>query len=363
MNLDRLEVDHFRILEQVELDLQPGISLFTGPNGAGKTSLLETTHLLARGKSFRRGSVESQIHHAADTLTVRGRFSHQLGTMRVDFAKRRSEPLELQRDRRRVERVSDMVLAVPLQTFLPDLAELVLGPPQQRRRWLDIALLYADPTALQTMAHYRHVLRQRNAALRLRQLAQLDAWDVEMSASATAVTAVRMQCFAAMAEHVKACVLELCPELEISMSIYSGYGEGEFAVELAQQRARDVKLSMTHTGPHRADIRIRIGVSNSLRSGTTAVATRLSQGQARALAAAFKLGQVRYLKSLGFESLLLVDDLGSEWDGAHCDRFLALVRELGSQALCSAVDEAALPAKWHRRWARFRLAQGRLVNP
>lgn len=362
MILDRLEVDHFRIIEQAALELQPGINLFTGPNGAGKTSVLEATHLLARGKSFRRGGVESQIQHGSDTVAVRGRLRGATSSMRLDCLKRRGEPIELRRNRTRIERVSDIVKAVPLQVFLPDLAELIFGAPLARRRWLDFGLLYQSDAALGTMAHYRHVLRQRNAALRRREHNQLDAWDVELAASADALQTLRETCFEAMRSHVESCVNHLCPELDVSLRLFHGYNGTDFASELGAQRQRDVQLRMTNTGPHRADIRVRLGVANAQRSRTATAAARLSQGQARALAAAFKLGQVQYLKELGFESLLLVDDIGSEWDADHCARFLELVKTLGPQALCSAVDTEALPQAWRKRVTQYRLRAGEVTD-
>ena len=361
MILDRLEVDHLRILESLQLDLEPGINLFTGPNGAGKTSLLEAVHLLVRGKSFRRGGLESLIQQTSNGMSIRGRFSSDETSIRLDFEKRRGKPLELRRDRRRIERISEIVSLVPIQTFLPDLAELIFGAPIERRKWLDLGLLYKSLDSLRTMAHFRHVLRQRNAALRTRQLKQLDAWDFELVASAEALTSIRQQCFDDMIKEVAYCMEQLCPELEISMGFFPGYHGEKFADELAKHRTRDVKLHMTNSGPHRADIHVRISVDGKQRKALPSAAALASQGQARALAASFKLGQVQYLKTRGFRSLLLVDDLGSEWDDLHCSRFLNLMSAIGSQVLSSAVSADLLPRQWRERVSRFELNQGKLL--
>ena len=361
MKLDRLEVDHLRIIEHAALDPQPAINLFTGANGAGKTSLLEAVHLLVRGKSFRRGGLESQIRHASDAMAVRGRFASEQSTTRIDIAKSRGEPLELRRDRRRVERISEIVALIPMQTFLPDLADLIFGAPNERRKWLDLGLLYESRDSLRTMAHFRHVLRQRNAALRMRHLAQLDAWDFELAASAEAITSLRRKCFTSMAEQVAACAAQLCPELSVSVQFYPGHSGDDFIADLTKQRARDVQLRMTNAGPHRADIRVRISVDRASRRSAPMAAALVSQGQARALAAAFKLGQVQFLKTQGVHSVLLVDDLGSEWDAVHCDRFLALVTELGSQVLATAVSANLLPRAWQNQLAIYQLDTGRIV--
>ena len=356
--LDRLEVDHVRIIERLALDLTPGINLFTGPNGAGKTTVLEAVHLLVRGKSFRRGGLDSQIRHASSDMAVRGRFALDQRAVRLDFIKRRGSPIELRRDRRRIERVSELVALVPIQTFLPDLAELIFGPPIERRKWLDLGSLYESPDALRTMAHFRHVLRQRNAALRMGQLAQLDAWDYEFVASAEALTALRQRTFEQMLEHVQTSIAQLSPDLDVSMGFSPGHRAKNLAEELGKQRPNDVKLRMTNAGPHRADVQVRISVAGRQRKVLPSAATLVSQGQARALAAAFKLGQVQYLNALGRASLLIVDDLGSEWDHDHCDRFLGALSDLGSQVLSSAVSIDLLPASWKNRIDCFPLNLG-----
>ncbi|MCY4128129.1 MAG: DNA replication and repair protein RecF [Gammaproteobacteria bacterium] len=361
MILDRLEVDHVRNIGNLSLELEPGINLLTGPNGAGKTSLLEAVHLLVRGKSFRRGGLESQISHSADDMAIRGRFNTDESSFRLDFTKRRGTPLELRLDRRRVQRISEIVSLVPIQTFLPDLAELIFGAPIERRKWLDLGVLYESSDALRTMAHFRHVLRQRNAALRTRQVAQLDAWDFELVASAEALTALRRRCFENMVKEVASSASQLCPELELSMRFFPGYRGEEFAEELRKQRPRDVQLRMTNSGPHRADVHVRISVDGRQRRALPSAAVLVSQGQARALAAAFKLGQVQHLKSLGYRSLLLVDDLGSEWDDIHFDRFLNLMAKLGSQVLSSAVSTSLLPDDWVERITRFELNKGNVL--
>lgn len=358
MILDRLEVDHLRNIENVSVEFSPGINLLTGPNGAGKTSLLEAVHLLVRGKSFRRGGLESQISHSSDDMAVRGRFSTDQTSFRLDFTKRRGSPLELQRDRRRVQRISEIVALVPIQTFLPDLAELIFGAPIERRKWLDLGALYEGSDSLRTMAHFRHVLRQRNAALRTRQVSQLDAWDFELIASAEALTSLRQRCFENMAKDVTTSVSQLCPELDVSLRFFPGFRGEEFAEDLRKQRPSDVKLRMTNSGPHRADVHVRISVDGRQRRALPSAAALVSQGQARALAAAFKLGQVQYLKTRGYRSLLLVDDLGSEWDDLHCNRFLSHMTDLRSQVLGSAVSTGLLPRDWAERVTRFELNEG-----
>ena len=41
MNLEKITLKNYKIIEKVEIDLEPGINLLIGDNGVGKTSVLE----------------------------------------------------------------------------------------------------------------------------------------------------------------------------------------------------------------------------------------------------------------------------------------------------------------------------------
>ena len=51
MSLERLFASRFRNLQDIQLDLNPGINFISGKNGSGKTSLLEA-YFLSSGRSF-----------------------------------------------------------------------------------------------------------------------------------------------------------------------------------------------------------------------------------------------------------------------------------------------------------------------
>ncbi|MDQ6648217.1 MAG: AAA family ATPase, partial [Pseudomonadota bacterium] len=61
MRLNQLRVRHLRCLEDIEIDLDPGINVFVGPNGAGKTSVLEAAFLLSHARSFRNGAKDALL--------------------------------------------------------------------------------------------------------------------------------------------------------------------------------------------------------------------------------------------------------------------------------------------------------------
>src|SRR5690606_41648696 len=53
MHVSRLSLTDFRSYEQVDLDLEPGVTAFVGPNGQGKTNLVEAVGYVATLGSHR----------------------------------------------------------------------------------------------------------------------------------------------------------------------------------------------------------------------------------------------------------------------------------------------------------------------
>ena len=131
MQLNLLRVQNFRNLEDVELHFSPGFNYLYGENGAGKTALLEAVALLARGRSFRSGRTDSQIRHGQNVVRIAGTVRGSSGIESDLTWSRQRQPAEvrLSIDGLKAAKRSDVARRLPLQTVLPDAAELVYGPP------------------------------------------------------------------------------------------------------------------------------------------------------------------------------------------------------------------------------------------
>ena len=71
-SLEKLQVDNFRCLHQVELEPSPGVNLIVGENASGKTSLLEAIFVLGRGRSFRTADRQRLMSNGVGEYTILG---------------------------------------------------------------------------------------------------------------------------------------------------------------------------------------------------------------------------------------------------------------------------------------------------
>jgi DNA replication and repair protein RecF len=100
---------------------------------------------------------------------------------------------------------------------------------------------------------------------------------------------------------------------------------------LGASRARDEAKHLTHAGPHRADVVVRL-------NGRPAREV-LSRGQQKLVAAAMTLAQLQLLQELTHTTpALLLDDPAAELDSEHLLRFIEQVVRLRCQLVLTSLQ-------------------------
>jgi len=131
--------------------------------------------------------------------------------------------------------------------------------------------------------------------------------------------------------------------------------KNDFAVELAQARARERAYRSTLIGPHRDDLQLLIADRSAAQFS--------SEGQKRTLAIALKMAQAEYLVGLhGVPPILLIDDIMGELDANRRAGFLPLL-EQAHQArgqVFMTATEANWPAELGRDAVRWTVRAGKL---
>ncbi|HKR99050.1 MAG TPA: AAA family ATPase, partial [Candidatus Dormibacteraeota bacterium] len=86
--LIRLQIRDFAIIEAVELELRPGLTVLTGETGAGKSILVDALQLLAGGRGgpemIRHGAERAEIAATFDLSKARPGLSRWLEEQSID---------------------------------------------------------------------------------------------------------------------------------------------------------------------------------------------------------------------------------------------------------------------------------------
>jgi DNA replication and repair protein RecF len=331
MSLSRLEIADFRCVERAELQFDDRCNLITGENASGKTSLLEAIFFLGRGRSFRSSRNESLIRTGTVEFSLVGRIlnnaiSQPLG-MRLG-----ADGIEARFAGQPVAGLAELATHFPVQAIDPEVHRLVNGGPLERRRYLDWGVFHVEPSFVDHWRRYQRALRQRNAALKANQSTGLiRVWDSELVEAGDEVAGHRRRYVAGLQMVVHGVGQRLLGD-EVEISLQQGWSvERSLAEALEHSFARDRERGLTHVGPHRADLSVRI-------SGMAA-RDRVSRGQQKLLSAAMLLGQLEHDAALGSGvAALLVDDPAAELDGGNLERLLSEVLSLPAQLFITALD-------------------------
>lgn len=332
MPLVDLLVEDLRCIERLELALHPGLNLIAGPNGSGKTSVLESMFLAGRGRSFRTRSSERLIRHGADRLIAFGRTErHAIGVEVQRGHGHGTATTRAKVDGDFVQTLTELTAAFPVQVIDPEVQHLVDGGATGRRRWLDWSVFHVEPQFGAHWAHYARALKQRNAALRAGAAPEsLRPWDRELVTAGVPMAEARAAHYAAL-EPVWAQAQTALLGFTVGATWTAGWDrDRSLEAALAGAVAHDVSRGTTSVGPHRADLRLRVG--------TRAAREVLSRGQQKLLALSMVLAQLELLRSsLQIRPTLLIDDPAAELDNFRLGAVIERVRALETQLVVTTL--------------------------
>ncbi len=358
MRVERLRVERLRIVETVEIEPGPNISLFTGPNGAGKTSVLEALHVLAYGKSFRSPSREVLIRRGANDFSIFAevRLSADAGTHRLGLACS-TRRWQARVDGDPVATLGELLRLCPVVCFEPGSHALIAGPSELRRRFLDWGLFHVEPTFSAVWRRYQRSLKQRNALLKSGQSRDaLDAWDAEITDAGEQLHALRQTYSATLSSFFRAAAANLMPEAGPPMFRYSAGWRSEresLAQALSHSRERDLATGHTNVGPHRANW--------ELTYPELPMREAFSRGQEKVTALICALAQAEHFASAcGHWPIIALDDLASELDEAHQRQAIAAVAECGAQVWITGTSAPAGLDRYRETVTSFHVEQGNI---
>jgi DNA replication and repair protein RecF len=130
----------------------------------------------------------------------------------------------------------------------------------------------------------------------------------------------------------------------------------DFAVELAQSRARERAYRTTLAGPHRDEVQLLLDERSA--------AQYASEGQKRTLAIALKMAQAEYVAGLhGAPPILLIDDVMGELDARRRSGLLPLLersRQASGQVFMTCTEEN-WPRELGRQLHRWHIKEAAMV--
>lgn len=397
MYLTHLSLTNFRLFSRLDMDVPRRILLLVGANAQGKTSVLEAVYYLATFASFHAQTDRQLINFLA------GEEKLAVGRIVASYQKdERSHRLEIRLiqenggngvTRMRKEVLLDGVKVPPNQVigqfnavlFLPQMTRIIEGGPEERRRYLNLAIAQTNPAYTQALSEYTQAITRRNALLK--QLGerggdpeQLAFWDELIASRGATIIQARIQAIDEIETLVKRIhenltggkeVLRLVyqpsydpifrPEKQFALPLESAVDRSGFTLAQIQQgykeklircRAEDIARGVTTIGPHRDEMRIQ---SNGIDLGDFG-----SRGQVRTAILSMKLAEVDWLKSkTGQWPVLLLDETLAELDTER-RKYLLNYLDYAEQVLLTTTDFSMFPDDFATKCERWQIFQGQI---
>ncbi len=303
--IESLRLLDFRCFASLDIEVPAAGAILTGDNAQGKTSILEALCVLVRLHSPRTHRMPSLAKIGGKGFGIAGdpwgserqvRYSRDGLVLKVDDEARSNQARYLE----------DGGLIVWMGN--EDL-ELVRGPGEGRRRFLDFLGAQLDAGYRRSWSRYRRALRSKNVLLK--EGRPRDAEILSYEEILIEHGSVLMQARADL-------VRELSPLAAEAQRVVSGKDEPltlnylpasgpDLRESILQAREREKRLRQAVVGPHRDELDLRI-------HGMPA-AEFASEGQQRTLALALKLAQGKLLENRGGKlPIYLMDDIFGELD-------------------------------------------------
>ncbi|MGN0795251.1 MAG: DNA replication/repair protein RecF [Aristaeellaceae bacterium] len=355
MIIDTIKLRDFRNYGEVEIHPHPGVNILFGQNGSGKTNLLEAIHYSALGRSHRTSQDREVVRKGADmgAIGVQLRKNGVRMDIQVKLTPDEGRKKAIYVDRKRANRLSDLMGHVQCVIFSPEDLQLVKEGPSLRRRYLDMMLSQLSPGYFTALQQYKKALDQRNAMLRdakrgarLDQ-AMMDAFEEAMAQQCAVIVPLRRRMVtrtARIAEEKYAMISGRQQEkfqMNYVCCIPEKHDEAAYALDaLRKGRQEDMFRGGTGFGIHREDIGLTLNGRD--------MKVFASQGQIRTAALSMKLAQLAVFKQeTGEAPVLLLDDVMSELDMTRRTHLLEEIN--GIQTFITCTDESDLDGCRERR--------------
>ncbi len=364
------------------------MNFFIGENGQGKSNLLEAIYANIKGKSFR--SYSQRKDWIPETPKITGPktrvhlkaidnygFENELA-LALDYEPKTIWKFFLNQKPSRTKSIGSKISII---VFSPDDHELIRGPAEKRREFLDDLLCDICPGYEETLSRFEKSLKSRNGILKKlkenkNSLANLNCptqslWNQELESWS--------RVFSIQAQELVSLRAELWPQLESRFCKVAidrgGFGDQQvrahyftdpfgryqninikpqsedFYKTLKMSFDVDLATGWTHRGPHRDDIHIVFGELEGK--------TQASQGQSRVLAFLLKWMHADWVKDVqGEDPILLLDDFSSELDALRRSQLLELITQTQGQVFLTATELFTVDFSALSEYTYFKVQKG-----
>lgn len=327
MILTRLTLRSWRSYESLDLTFEKGLTLIEGNNGEGKTNIAEAIHYLSLARSWRSDDEAPLIKAGAENSIVRA-YVREGELNRVVEIRLSKEGKRILLNDKPIKRLSELSSVTNVLLFSPEDTRLFVGSPLSRRSFLDVSISKTDQAYMSLIGNYRHLLQERNAALKAdkKDMTLIDVLTERLLETEKPIVEKRERYIASLNEELPPLAARLFGKKTALKVVYKPFlmpdekfiDDGKKAYKRCLES--DLIRKSTSIGVHREDFSLELNGKD--------VGIYGSQGENRLSAITLKLAPYFLIAGPEKKPIIVLDDIYSELDEKHAKNLSSLLLEL-----------------------------------
>ena len=352
MFIKNLKLKNYRNYNDIEISFNSNKILFIGKNAQGKTNLLESIYYLSTLNSLRAKSDSELIRWGENFCSIKAEIKKFDIDIDLDIYINPPNRKKLKVNGINKNKSSEFISNVSTVCFTTNDLLLLRGTPDDRRKWLDLAICQIFPAYNERITKYNKIRTQKNNYLKNLKgninadTSVLDVWNEQLAVTGSNITFIRLNFLyelqkIAKEKHYKiantedlsifynSCIIgdiSSCEKFEFN----NEYIMENFKNKLEEKKLEEIIRAQSVVGPHRDDVSFFINNAESKKFA--------SQGQQRTIVLSLKLAELQLIKDkINTDAILLLDDVLAELDDLRQNFLLEAIGDK-TQTIITSVD-------------------------
>jgi DNA replication and repair protein RecF len=335
LQLARIQLKDFRCFDQREVDLDSPIVLIHGFNGTGKTSLLEALYYACYLRSFRTHLPRDLIALGKDSFFIKLIIRNTLSdnyvdhTINIGFT---GQKRLVKIDNKATISYKDLLSHYRIVSLTEDDLMLIKEGPQERRSFVDQALMLNDPSFIAHIKKLRAIVDNRNALFKseIFDKEAYSVWTKQLWEQTQIIQTMRKKILKQFEVHINSMLIQgFDKDLSLFLSYQAKKGSDlpfeQFLKKNEQLLEQEIYFKRSVFGAHVDDFSIVLEGKQSR--------SYASRGQQKMIVLLIKAAQIKQLTQEKGPVIFLLDDFMTDFDAQRGKILLSVLLGLNCQLI------------------------------